>query len=38
MRYTEIVMGVVLVAVGVMLFMGTFQLLANRGFFIDFGI
>jgi cytochrome c-type biogenesis protein len=38
MRYTEIVMGVVLVAVGVMLFLGTFQLIANRGFFIDFGI
>jgi cytochrome c-type biogenesis protein len=38
MRYTEIAMGVVLVAVGVMLFMGTFQLIANRGFFIDFGI
>jgi cytochrome c-type biogenesis protein len=38
MRYTEIVMGVVMVVVGVMLFLGTFQYIANYGFFVDFGI
>ncbi len=38
MRYTEIVMGVVMVIVGVMLFLGTFQYIANYGFFVDFGI
>jgi cytochrome c-type biogenesis protein len=38
MRTTEIVMGVVMVVVGVMLFLGTFQYIANYGFFVDFGI
>ena len=40
MRYVEITMGVILVTIGVMLFTGTFELIAQRGqfFFIDFGI
>jgi len=38
MRYTEIVMGLILIAVGVMLFMGTFEQLARFGFFVDFGL
>jgi cytochrome c-type biogenesis protein len=40
MRYVEIAMGVILVAIGVMLFTGTFELIAQRGqfFFVDFGI
>jgi len=38
MRYTEIVMGVILIAVGVMLFMGTFEQLARFGGFVDFGL
>lgn len=38
MRYTEIVMGVVLIIVGAMLFMGTFQQLARFGFFVDLGL
>ena len=35
MHYTEIVMGVVLIAIGVLLFMGRFQQLANLGAFIE---
>jgi cytochrome c-type biogenesis protein len=38
MRYVEIVMGVILVIVGIMLFAGTFELLARYGFFVDFGL
>ncbi len=40
MHYIEIVMGVVLVILGVMLFAGIFELIAQRGqfFWIDFGI
>lgn len=40
MRYVEIVMGVVLVIVGVLLFSGTFELIAQRSqfFWIDFGL
>lgn len=40
MRYVEIAMGVVLVVIGVMLFAGTFELIAQKGqfFFIDFGL
>lgn len=40
MRYVEIVMGVVLVIVGLLLFTGIFELIAQRGqfFYIDFGI
>jgi cytochrome c-type biogenesis protein len=40
MRYVEIVMGVILVAVGVMLFTGVFSLIAQRTqfFWFDFGI
>jgi cytochrome c-type biogenesis protein len=37
MHYTEIAMGVILIVVGVMLFMGTFEQLARFGFFVDFG-
>jgi cytochrome c-type biogenesis protein len=38
MRYTEIVMGILLVIVGVMLFLGTFQTLARFAPFIDLGL
>jgi cytochrome c-type biogenesis protein len=40
MRYVEIAMGVVLVVIGVMLFAGVFELIAQQGqfFFINFGI
>lgn len=40
MRYVEIAMGVVLAIVGVMLFTGVFELIAQRGqfFYINFGI
>jgi cytochrome c-type biogenesis protein len=38
MRYTEIVMGVILVIVGLMLFLGTFEQLARFGLFVDFGL
>ncbi len=40
MHYVEVVMGVILVIVGIMLFAGTFGLIAQKGqfFWIDFGI
>jgi len=40
MRYVEIAMGVILVVIGVLLFTGAFELIAQQGqfFFIDFGI
>jgi cytochrome c-type biogenesis protein len=40
MHYVEIAMGVVLVILGVMLFAGVFELIAQRGqfFYIDFGL
>lgn len=38
MRYVEIGMGIILIIVGVMLFLGTFELIARYGFFIDFGL
>jgi cytochrome c-type biogenesis protein len=38
MRYAEIGMGVVLVIVGIMLFSGTFETMAQFGFWVDFGI
>lgn len=38
LHYIEIGMGVVLIIVGVLLFMGVFELLANFGWFVDFGI
>jgi cytochrome c-type biogenesis protein len=40
MHYVEVVMGVVLVIIGIMLFAGTFELIAQRGqfFWIDFGL
>ncbi len=40
MRYVEIAMGVILVIIGVMLFTGVFELIAQQGqfFFFDFGI
>lgn len=38
MHYTEIFMGVVLVIVGVMLFLGIFEQLARFGLFVDFGL
>lgn len=38
MRYVEIAMGVVLVVVGVMLFFGTFEQIAQYGFWVDFGL
>jgi len=38
MRYAEIVMGVLLIIVGLMLFLGTFQSLSRFGFFVDLGL
>jgi len=38
MHYTEIVMGIILIIVGVMLFLGIFETMARYGFFIDFGL
>jgi cytochrome c-type biogenesis protein len=40
MHYVEVVMGVVLIIVGIMLFSGTFALIAQRGqfFWYDFGL
>jgi cytochrome c-type biogenesis protein len=38
MHYAEIIMGVILIIVGVMLFLGTFESLAQFGLFVDFGI
>jgi len=38
MYYAEIVMGVILIIVGVMLFLGTFESLARFGVFVDFGL
>ena len=38
MRYVEIAMGIVLIIVGVMLFMGTFSTLARFGLYVDFGL
>ena len=38
MRYFEIAMGVLLVIVGAMLFLGTFELLSRYGLFVDFGL
>lgn len=38
MRYIEITMGVILIIVGAMLFLGTFQTLSRFGFFVDFGL
>lgn len=37
-RYIEIGMGVVLIIVGTMLFLGTFQTLSRFGFFVDLGL
>jgi cytochrome c-type biogenesis protein len=38
MFYTEIIMGVTLIIVGVMLFLGTFENIARFGLFVDFGL
>jgi cytochrome c-type biogenesis protein len=40
MHYVEVVMGVVLIGVGIMLFSGTFELIAQKSqfFWIDFGL
>lgn len=38
MRYVEIGMGIVLIIVGAMLFLGTFEQLARFGFFVDLGL
>ncbi len=38
LHYVEIAMGVVLVIIGIMLFLGTFNQLARFGLFFDFGI
>jgi cytochrome c-type biogenesis protein len=38
MRYVEIVMGVILVIVGIMLLLGTFELIARYGLWVDFGL
>ena len=38
MRYVEIAMGVVLIIIGIMLFAGTFERLAQFGLWVDFGL
>jgi cytochrome c-type biogenesis protein len=40
MRYVEIAMGVILVIVGILLFTGIFELIAQKGqfFYFNFGI
>jgi cytochrome c-type biogenesis protein len=38
MRYIEIGMGIIMIVVGIMLFMGTFEQLSRFGFFVDFGL
>ena len=38
MRYIEIAMGIVLIIVGAMLFLGTFEQLSRFGFFVNFGL
>lgn len=38
MRITKIIMGILLIIVGVMLFMGTFEQIARLGYFVDFGL
>jgi len=38
MRYIEIGMGVLLVIIGIMLFAGTFERMAQFGFWVDFGL
>ena len=38
MHYIEIAMGVILIIVGVLLFFGVFNQLAQFGFFVDFGL
>jgi cytochrome c-type biogenesis protein len=38
MRYVEVAMGILLVIVGAMLFLGTFEQIARFGFFVDLGL
>jgi cytochrome c-type biogenesis protein len=38
MRYAEIVMGVIMIIVGALLFLGIFSTLSQFGFFVDFGL
>ena len=38
MRYTEIAMGVLLVIVGIMLFVGVFEWIARYGYYVNFGL
>jgi len=38
MHYVEIAMGIILIIVGVMLFLGTFEQLARFGVYFDFGL
>jgi len=38
MHYVEIAMGALLIIIGIMLFMGTFEYFARFGFFVDFGL
>jgi len=40
MRYVEIAMGVILIIIGILLFSGTFEVIAQQGqfFWIDFGL
>jgi cytochrome c-type biogenesis protein len=38
MRYVEIAMGILLVIVGVLLFLGTYEQIARFGFFVDLGL
>jgi hypothetical protein len=40
MHYVEIVMGIILVIIGIMLFAGIFEIIAQRGqfFYFNFGL
>jgi cytochrome c-type biogenesis protein len=38
MRYIEVFMGIVLIIIGVLLFLGIFEQLSRFGFFVDFGL
>ncbi len=38
MRITEMIMGGILIIVGLMLFLGTFEQIASFGYFVDFGL
>lgn len=38
LKYVEVAMGVLLIIIGILLFLGVFEQLANFGWFVDFGL